>query len=126
MRRLVATVAREHVPLLVQARRLLHVSQGSLGEMLGSSRRTGQRWETWGSYPSPTQWQELARRIHPHDADLAEALAAQGGSSLLDLGLVAPPPPPPAPPPPPPIGEMIDAVVCAAAEAIDVMPRAVR
>jgi hypothetical protein len=138
------------VALLIEARRHLGLSQGSLGELLGSSRRTAQRWETTHTKPSDEQWQELARHIHPHDPSLASELALMGKSSLSALGLEKPPPPPlPAPqlpsphrglaPQPPPIvvspaqhpmpelpPEVVDSVVCAAAEAMNVMPAGAR
>jgi hypothetical protein len=68
--------------------------------------------------------------VHPLDAQLAAVLAATMGSTLEGLGVVRPPPPPlpppaPAPPPPPPAG-VVDAVVCAAAEAMELTPRDVR
>jgi hypothetical protein len=116
--------------LLFAGRMCIHVgSQGALGELLGSSRRTGQRWETGASRPSPGQLQDLARRVHPHDASLAAQIAAAGDSSLVALGLEKPPAPPqpPAPPPVVPLAQhVIDSVVCAAADAIDVLPRTIR
>ena len=58
--------------LLTEARRVLGVpSQGALGELLGSSKHTGQRWETGRSEPMAKQLHELARRVYPRDADLA-------------------------------------------------------
>jgi hypothetical protein len=111
------------------------VSQGRLGELLGSSHHTGQRWETAGSVPMPSQLHDLARRVFPRDPKLAAELAIAGKSSLEALGIVAPAPPPapppPAPPPPAPkplpaIEDVVDAVVCAAAEAIDVLPKTIR
>jgi hypothetical protein len=99
--------------------------------------------------PSDDQWQDLARHVHPLDAKLAAQLAQMGKSSLLQLGLEKPVPPPPmapapapllvppqpppaivvtAPPPPPrPLPpEVVESVVCAAAEAMNVMPAVVR
>jgi hypothetical protein len=119
------------VPLIIQARGLLRVSQGELGELLGSSRRTGQRWEGSGSVPMDPQLHQLAGLVHPHDPKLAADLARAGGTTLEKLGIELPPPPPPValpppPPPPPPPEDVVDAVVCAAAEAIDIMPRAIR
>jgi hypothetical protein len=143
------------VALLIDARNRLGVSQGGLGELLGSSRRSGQRWEGGGSSPTPKQLHALAAMVHPKDAELAAQIAVAGGSTLEKLGIVppspppprplplprlppavsapsppAPPPPappPPAPPPPlPPPEDVVDSVVCAAAEAIDVMPRTIR
>jgi len=113
------------------ARRALHVaSQGDFGEMMGVSRRTGQRWETGRADPSPNKICEMARLVYPHDADLAGQLAQSVGQSLVSLGIVKPPPPPaPRPPPgPPPAAaeDLVDAIVCAAAEAINLPPRDVR
>lgn len=134
--------------LLIEARFRLGVSQGGLGQLLGSSQRTGQRWEGGGASPTPKQLHALAAMVHPKDPKLAEQIAAAGGSTLEQLGIVPPPPPPappprpippprpppplaaaapaPPPPPPPPPEDVVDAVVCAAAEAIDVMPRTIR
>ena len=119
--------------LLYEARQLLGVSQGQLGELLGSSRHTGQRWESAGSIPRDTQLHKLAAMVHPRDPKLAAQLAAAGKSNLEALGIVPPVPPPspvaPSPvaaPPPLPIEDVIDAIVCAAAEAIDVPPKTIR
>ncbi|MGH7297063.1 MAG: hypothetical protein ACRELB_19150 [Polyangiaceae bacterium] len=69
----------------------------------------------------------LATLVYPHDASLAAQVAAAMGTNLVALGIARPPaPPPPPPPPPPPAGDVVDAVVCAAADAIDVTPREVR
>jgi transcriptional regulator with XRE-family HTH domain len=117
------------VPLLMEARRALGgISQGELGVLLGASRRTGQRWEGSGATPSTQQLHDLARRVYSKDAKLAADIAAEAGSSLEALGIVpaALPAPPPAATPAPPAEDVVDAVVCAAADAIDVLPRAVR
>src|SRR5258708_7851580 len=97
--------------------------------MLGSSERTGQRWERGGSPPSPSQLQKLAGIVHPQDRDLGEAIAAAGGSSLEKLGFVRPPPAPlpsPSPPPAPDPEHLVDTIVCAAAEAMHMMPDEIR
>jgi hypothetical protein len=131
------------VDLLVRARWYLRVSQGALGELLGVSQRTGQRWETTGATPSGDQWIDLARRIHPHDVALSNALARKAGHTLRSLGL-------PSSPSKTVQGtsgksasapglstasarsvehagpEIVDSVVCAAAEAMGVMPSAIR
>jgi hypothetical protein len=114
--------------------RALGTTQAGLGAMLGVSRRTAQRWSQQGvpSYSLP----QLARLVYPHDAMLAARVAAALGTTLEAMG-VAPPPPParPAPdaaafalppsPPPPPEG-VVDAVVCAASDAMNALPRDVR
>lgn len=116
------------VPLIIEARRLLMLSQGALGEKLGSSRRTGQRWES-GTVPSAGQLHTLAGLVYSHDATLAAQIASAGGTTLEALGIVPPPPatldaPPAAPVLPPEF--LADTVVCAAAEAMNVTPGAIR
>jgi hypothetical protein len=67
--------------------------------------------------------------IHPIDPRLAAEIATEGGSSLEQLGIVRPPPPLPSPAPPPPAPDpkyIVDTVVCAAAEAMQLMPDAIR
>jgi hypothetical protein len=106
------------------ARQALGTTQEELGERLGVSRRTSQRWSGSGvpSYYLP----ELARLVHPHDPVLAGEIAQAAGMTLKAAGIVLPPPPPPAPPPAPPPDGVVDAVVCAAAEAMEMMPKEVR
>jgi len=55
----------------------------------------------------------------------ALSTAAAAGMTLEVAGIPQPPPAPPPPPPPPPDG-IVDAVVCAAAEAMEMMPKEVR
>jgi DNA-binding transcriptional regulator YiaG len=123
--------------LLADARRALGLNQAQLGDLLGSSKRTVQRWETKRAVASPQELATLAAHVHPHDAETAADLAAAIGQTLESLGIVAPPapPPPPAapPPPPPPPGPppmprdlAVDAVVCVASDALGAMPAAVR
>lgn len=118
------------VPILMDAaRRALQVSQNGLAEKMGVSRRTGQRWNA-GRGPSGMDLQDMARLVYPVDATLAGEIAAASGTTLQALGLLPPPAPvAPAAPPPPPAGppdRVVDAVVCAAAEAMQVMPQSVR
>jgi len=120
---------------LLDARRALGMTQRTLGGALGSSHRTVTRWDGGRSTPADFHLHRLAALLMPIDVDLAEEAAAFGGRSLEDLGLRAAPPPPPAPPAPPPppaplpqatSEDLVDIVVCAAAEATDVSPRALR
>ncbi len=117
------------VVLTLEARLLLHLGQRSLGDLLGLSRRTIQRWDAGKSSPTSWQLEKLATAVHPRDADLAAKLAASAGTTLEALGLVSPPPaavvPAPGPPPLSP-RHLVDVVVCAAAEALNVAPPAVR
>jgi hypothetical protein len=117
-------------------------SQAAFGELLGASRRTVTRWIGKESTPSETQVVEMARLVYPRDAELAARIAEQVGATLESLGIVVPPPPPPvveplvveqAPlvpcgPPAKTLGaaQLIDGIVCAAAEAMDLSPRALR
>ena len=125
------------VILTHQARSLLLLSQRTLGDLLGISRRTVQRWDAGRSHPSPFDLQKLAHAVHPKDPSLAAKLAKAAGTTLEALGLARVPPasqPSPAPPagPSPPAlpalttRHLVDIVVCAAAEALDVPPPAVR
>ncbi len=104
-------------------------TQSELGNLLGISKRTAQRYSSSGL---PQYYlKDLASLVHPVDADLATEIAASMGHTLLSLGIVEPPvaiplPAAPVPPPPPPPDGIVDAVVCAAAEAMEMMPRDVR
>ena len=120
--------------LLYEARRSLDLaSQGALGTLLGSSERSGQRWERGEATPMDDQLQKLAAFVFPKNADLAAEIAAAAGSTLEQLGMVRPGPrvpaavsaPLPTPAPPDPI-HIVDTVVCAAAEAMQLMPDAIR
>jgi hypothetical protein len=126
--------------LLIRVQRALGVSQRELGELLGASRRSIIRWQQRGTILLARSWEELARACYPHDRDLAAQCAAYAGQTLEGLGLERPPSPPQAPAPPPlpsPVasapsrprpaaGHMADSVVCAAAEAMQVTPQAIR
>ncbi len=116
-----------NLDLVHEASAALHLDQRELGELLGLSTRTIQRLYAGKASFIYIQWQKLARATHPTHPDLAARLAAQGGSSLQALGLVKPAPPAPAPAAPLyDVQHLADGVVCAAAEAIDLAPRAIR
>jgi hypothetical protein len=123
--------------LLVAAQHALGVTQEGLGKILGGvTRRTVWRYQGGGGGTSPPHAHVLALAGHvfPKDASLAAELAASRGETLESLGLVAPQATkaePPAAPMPPPIDAkqarlLVDAVVCAAAEELDVPPGNVR
>ena len=129
-RRRALPMSRNGVSLSLEARHALTLNQRTLGELLGLSRRTIQRWDSAQAEPSPWDLERIAIAVHPRDPELAARLAAEAGTTLVKLGLVAPiqqPPsvvtsaPPPAPPP-----HLTDVVVCAAAEELNVAPQAVR
>jgi DNA-binding XRE family transcriptional regulator len=127
---------------LIEARHALGISQRQLGETLGVVKRTIQRWEDHGGIVTPFHVAKLVAAVHPRNPVLAARIAAHGGTSLLELGIEKPPapppppppeppplpPPPPAPPPPPhlPTATLVDSIVCVAADAIGVLPRAIR
>jgi hypothetical protein len=121
--------------LLTKVGITLGMPHAELGKYLGVSRRSYSRWALEGTYLLPRQGSELAALAYPHDPSLAAELAAVVGETLVSLGLELAPPPPPAPVP---VAEpsrampgvdavtRMNAVVCAAAEAIDASPRTVR
>jgi hypothetical protein len=135
-------------PFFLLAHQAMGKTQAGLGEALGVARRTAQRWAQNGvpSYHMP----ELAKVVHPHDANLAAEIAAAVGTTLEALGLVVPaavpslePAPalvheataaasaasaakPESPPAPAMPDAVVDAVVCAAAEVMNLPPREVR
>ena len=111
------------VPLLRRAKLTLGEDQIGLGRIMGVSKRTMTRWMHGVVFLAKPQAAPLARAVHPLDPQLASELALASGSSLEELGL--------APPPASKEGMAaarlrLDTVVCAAAEAIDASPRAVR
>lgn len=111
--------------LVNEAQHTLMVSQGRLGELAGASQRTGQRWAVGRSTPSVNELRRIASLVYPRDRDLAARIAAATRSTLADLGLEAPPPPPPGPFIPPD-DRVIDSVVCAVADELDLLPKAIR
>jgi hypothetical protein len=112
--------------LVTRARYALATAHPDLPGAVGSSKRTMQRWQAAESRPSDSQLADLARLAHPLDAELAAGLAHAAGATLESLGIVPPKSPPPPVLPPMPRHLVVDAVVCAAADATDAAPSAVR
>jgi len=123
--------------LLFKAQVALRVSQTGLGKIMGGvSRRTVWRYQSGRSTPFSPDLHTLVRHVFPVDPGLAEQLAVATGQTLESLGLVVPAPPPvanhslavqPEPPVDPRQDRLrVEAVVCAAADTLDVSPRAVR
>jgi hypothetical protein len=108
----------------------LGVSYRGLAALLGSSLRTCQRWGAGESTPTADRFAQLAGHVHAHDPALAAEIAAVAGATLESLGIVKPAPPPvpaaAAPPPAPPPAQLVENVLYAAAETMDVSPRAIR
>ena len=123
----------QHISVLVcEARHALHLNQRELAELIGSSERTVQRWETKRGSPHDLDVCALADAVRPHDTAIAAALDRL---SSRPAGPVVPAPAPPAgsapapaaparPPVPTPV--LVDAIVCAAAEAMALAPQVVR
>jgi hypothetical protein len=110
--------------ILYDARCTLGIgSQGALGELLGSSARSGQRWERRQASPSERQLRNLAALVFPKDRDLAAEIAAAAGTDLRGLGLGQPDGPPRLTLD---AAHAVDLLVCAAADAMNVTPEAVR
>jgi len=107
----------ETYTLFLEARRTLILGQKDVGDLLGVSRRTVQRWAATHTGVDPAQLATLAKAVYPRDPALAEKLARAAGTTTLALGFGAPARPP---------AYLVDVVVCAAAEALTVPPTAVR
>jgi hypothetical protein len=118
-----STLPPDAVPLLRRAQYVLGESQIGLGRVMGVSKRTMTRWMHAVVFLAKGQAEDLARAVHPLDPQLASEIALAGRTSLAEMGLA---------PPPGSKEDMaaarlrLDTVVCAAAEAIDASPRAVR
>jgi hypothetical protein len=91
--------------------------------------RTVQRWYAGRASPYPWELQRLVTAVHPRDPALAGRLAEAIGQTLEGMGIgatAAPAPAAPPPPLPPATPLLVEAVVAAAAEALDVSPRVAR
>jgi DNA-binding XRE family transcriptional regulator len=107
--------------LIVQARQALLLNQEELADRVGSSTRTVQRWEVGRSAPAPFHIHALAdaaRALDPALAAQLDAFAPRAPAKAAD--------PAPAPALAPSTPVLVDAIVCAAAEAMGVSPQAVR
>ncbi|HLK36017.1 MAG TPA: helix-turn-helix domain-containing protein [Polyangiaceae bacterium] len=101
----------------------LGMNQAEFGPALGWSHRTAVRWERGRATPTAESLVKLASLLAPIDLDLAAEIAATVGQTLESLGIVAP-----AAKPGPTLSpaDLSDLVVCAAADAADLAPRALR
>jgi hypothetical protein len=127
-----------HALLVLLSRQALGLNQAGLADLLGSSLRTVQRWEAGRSTPYSWNLEKLADAVRPHNPELASKIdvwaprpapPAPPGMPVAAAPMASPPPPLPPPAPPPPVipaGVLVDAVVCAAAEAMTAAPQAVR
>jgi transcriptional regulator with XRE-family HTH domain len=94
------------------------LSQEKLGELLGRNRRTIQRWQDGGFYPTADQAETLAHALQPVRPDLAEEVLELGRKAAIAAGIT--------PPARPATAEEIDAILRAAADAGGTSPEAIR
>jgi DNA-binding XRE family transcriptional regulator len=109
-------------PLVASARDALGLTQAALGQALGASERTVQRWDAGRYAPSDDRLRMLARLVSVKDVALARQIALAAGETLENLGIAAPEPPAAAHQ----RRTLGDALVCAAAEAARVSPGRMR
>jgi transcriptional regulator with XRE-family HTH domain len=107
--------------LLVRGREALRMTQDQLGEALGASLRTVQRWDAGDASPNIVQVRTLAQLVFPKNRALAAELADVASETLESLGLARPGASPTAL-----RGALIDAILCAAADAMGARPSAAR
>jgi DNA-binding XRE family transcriptional regulator len=118
----------------MRSRKLLKLTQKELALKTGFAQRTLVRWEGGSAHFDPSSALKLAPHVYPVDRDVAAELVAYAGQTLVSAGLEAPPPPAPSaePPPPPTVTPpeillaLVESVVCAAADAAESTPKAVR
>ncbi|MGD0528915.1 MAG: hypothetical protein ABSE49_27505 [Polyangiaceae bacterium] len=120
--------------LLQMVQNELLVTQSGLGAKIGVSKRTIIRWGNRESTPAPFQVERMADLVRANgNEDLADSLFEEAGlpipappvvpaePTVSPSGTTAPSAPPgPSPP------ALVDAVVCAAADAADLTPRTTR
>ena len=95
-------------------------SQRELAKLLGTSLRTVQRYAVQGGLSLPDHLKQVIVALHPKNPTLAAKVAQQAGIDLATLGIHAAPGPQAA------RREHADSVLCAAADALQVMPAAAR
>ncbi len=120
---------------LLEARRVLHLTQEGLANVLGSSLRTVQRMHAGRASPSQQQYGRLIQAIYPVDPALAAGIAAWSGVTLIEGPEVKPAASLSAQDPsasasvsaPPAVAEhAIDSVLCAAGDAVELPLSTVR
>jgi hypothetical protein len=116
----------DYGPLFLRARARLALSHPATAKLLNIATRTSQRWVARGASPGESHMRILARAVYPVDRALAAEIAHAIRTTLVDLGVERPPPPPPPGPPPPEPAHVIDSVVCAAADAANMLPSVMR
>jgi hypothetical protein len=106
--------------LMFLGRQAMQVSREDFAALIGTSVRTMERWSANRSDPAQHHLEKLARHVHARDPVLAAEIAAAANHTLVSLGIAPPVVSPPVSSP------LVDSIVYAAAEAMDVSPRAIR
>jgi hypothetical protein len=119
---MVRNSARSLPYLLQRALSTLDIHGKDLAAALHVSPRTMSRWRSGTHRPTRDQLHALVRSVHPRDAALASEIAAAMGEALSTIV----PAPPPTVAPVDELYNRVDGLVCAAAEAMNVPPAAVR
>jgi transcriptional regulator with XRE-family HTH domain len=104
--------------LLVHCQMALGMTQEELGDLLGRTKRTIQRWQESGFEPMADQAETLADALQPVRPDLAEQVRELGRRAAIVAGA--------APPVRPATADVIDAILRAAADAGGTSPEAIR
>jgi transcriptional regulator with XRE-family HTH domain len=117
-------MARPFPVLCAEARRTMHMNQRKFADAVGSSLRTVQRWETSRSSPVPAGVHRIADAVRALDPALAAEIDTLSPRRAPPPALVSPP----ASPVQPPLTDAVrlDALVCAAAEAMGLAPQTLR
>jgi hypothetical protein len=119
-----ASPARSAATLVALAQDALELTHRDFGPLLGASLRTAERWAARRSTPTQAQLAKLAGHVYAHDPALAAEIATAAGQTLGSLGIGPRTPEASASATAP--SQLVDSVVCQAAEAMDVSPRAIR
>jgi hypothetical protein len=73
--------------LLTECQLALGITQEDLGNIVGRTKRTVQRWQQRGATLLPSEAEALARALCPARPDLAERIASAAGTTLDALGI---------------------------------------
>ena len=112
-----------NVALILKAMTELQLNQQGLAELIGVSVRTLQRNIAFGGLTRQAHYERLVQALHARNPALAADIAASVNSSLPQLGVHTPAT---ALPPPKATRAHAEAVVCAAADAMALVPRDAR